>query len=264
MILRSQQSYTFYLTKAWICLVIIPITTSLPQSNPIMDNISIFPLARENPGWTKHLDREIIVYLTHTGSLSCVSKASECECLALNSGCLCCPTQQFFIPAGAGLLSIFDIEDEENINDLISQNGHILTFATPRFRLNYGRHTTPGEDTSHSYNYWKWSCCAKNIGCTGCEAVCDAEEDEDIDAAIQANEQARQQIQNASDDDGNDSFRLTPDWDDSIYGDARLGCSCGYADGLYTYCACGIGYANGNDSYNDTGSDDEGLSDDTN
>ena len=68
--------------------------------------------------------------------------------------------------------------------------------------------------------------------------TCDAKSDEDTNAAMQANEQARQ---NDSDDDDSDDEYVrsrTPDWDESIYGDARPGCSCGYADGLYTYCAC--------------------------
>lgn len=195
---------------------------------------SIFPSANGLQDWTKCLDRKIIDYLEHTGSLSCVNKASERECLARNAGRLCCPTQQYYHPADAKLVSIFDDELENSIME------EELTYDTPRFVLNEGRHTTPPEETSHSYNYWKWSCCAKNKECTGCEDVCDAEEDVDTDAAIQANEEAReaQARQEALDDEEDDYYRRTPDWDDSIGGDAKRWCSCGYKDGVYSYCAC--------------------------
>ena len=65
---------------------------------------SIFPSANALLGWTKHLDRNIIDYLEHTGSLSCVNKASERKCLAKNAGRLCCPTQQYYHPADAELV----------------------------------------------------------------------------------------------------------------------------------------------------------------
>lgn len=195
--------------------------------------ISIFPAANRLEGWTKDLDREIIgKYLSHTGSLACVCKASERECLTMNAGRLCCPTQQFYHPADAELLSWYrveEIEDEEG-----------LTYVAPRFRLNKGRDKDDEEQRSGGSGYkgyLRWNCCGESILCTGCLAVEDAEEGEDVNAAIQANEQTREQLwQNESDDE--EDFRLTPDWDESIGGDARLGCSCGYADGVYSYCAC--------------------------
>ena len=187
--------------------------------------VSVFPPAREFQGWTNYLDRKIIQYLEHTGSLSCACKAGERACLTANAGRLCCPTQRFYHPHDARLLSIFEMEDEEHIKDLIRDNGHMELFATP-----HGRHMTPPEDTSHRYNYWKWSCCAKNIGCTGCIAVCDAEEDTDVNAAIRANKLTRRERQHESDDDDDEEeLCVTPRWDDSIGGDARRGCECGYA-----------------------------------
>lgn len=167
--------------------------------------------------------------------LGCVNKASECKCLTKNAGRLCCPTQQYYHPVDAELVDIFDEELEKRMHD------EGLTYDTPRFVLNEGRHTTPPEDTSHSYNFWKWSCCAKNKECTGCEVVRDAEEDEDTDAAIQANDRVREALQakqDALDDEEDDYDRPTPDWDDSIGGDAKRWCSCGYKDGVYSYCAC--------------------------
>ena len=53
-------------------------------------------------------------------------------------------------------------------------------------------------------------------------------------------------------------------WDDSCGGNAHPSCTCGYADGAYTYCACGCGYvyngdggAEGWDDVDDENDDDD-------
>ena len=242
-------------------------------------------------GWTNDdLDRKVIAFLPHTGSLSCVSKASERLCLARNAGRLCCPTQQFFHPINAELLEpgtssatrdydaiperlvLFPNDDEDD------DSNDNMGLSASQF------HVKRVKDT------WTWSCCGAGFRCTGCNhiAVQDAEkaredaagsvaggddgsdavsvtdndgnddgvsatnnddsgdgsDDNDDDNAIAADERPaiaanEREKENALD---NRDFH-NRDWDESYGGDASRFCTCGYADGLYTYCACGCGYS---------------------
>ena len=127
-----------------------------------MSAISIFPVAQGLEGWTEDLDREIIKYLLHTGSLACVCKTSERVCLVMDTG---------YHPADAKLLPWYRVEELEDEEE--------LTHVAPRFRLIGGIDSSRGSDEEKPTNgsgykgYWRWSCCGEDIGCTGCQAVCD-------------------------------------------------------------------------------------------
>ena len=184
--------------------------------------------------WTKYIDREIISkYLSHTGSLACVCKASERECLAMSAGRLCCPTRQFYHPEDAKRVPWYRLDKMDAEEGLIE--------VVHRFSLNRKRGKDPDDPdeekstTDSCYKpYWRWSCCGENIFCTGCKAVCDADEGDDTDAAIQANMRA---MQNDTVDE-NSSASSRVHWDASIYGDGSRWCNCEYKDGLSMNCFC--------------------------
>ena len=101
-----------------------------------MSVTSIFPVANMLESWTKYIDREIISkYLSHTGSLACVCKASERECLTMSAGRLCCPTRQFHHPEDAKLAE--EIDDEEGLIEV-----------APRFRLSRGSEDSDSNDSN--------------------------------------------------------------------------------------------------------------------
>jgi hypothetical protein len=62
--------------------------------------------------------------------------------------------------------------------------------------------------------------------------------EEEAEDSMVANEQARNDACETNAPSSSNDGSLTPDWDESIYGDAKRSCTCGYADGLFSYCAC--------------------------
>ena len=163
-----------------------------------------------------------------------------------SSGRLCCPTQQFYHPEEAELVS------QKRLDEIIEEEG--INIVTPRFKLynaigdesdgdeQLSDDDEPGKERRQGRRYW--SCCGEDVSCTGCLLVCDADQNEDVHAAIIANQQARetQDVSVEEDSPSWDGVRgeggLTPDWDNSWDGQARRWCSCGYRDGVYSYCAC--------------------------
>eukprot|EP00977_Amphora_coffeiformis_P017130 scaffold5479_cov199-Amphora_coffeaeformis.AAC.69 len=186
-------------------------------------------------GWSESLDREVIQYLAHTGSLSCTCKAAKKTCLAMQTGRLCCPAQQFYHPESATLVyrRKHIKEDviakdmprvilyDENDDDSVEENEE---FFAPR------------DDDNYNERAYRWSCCGELMSCTGCMPVELASGSEDPNDAM-----ARNQRQRDRNEYSHYYEDLEADWDDSIYGDASRHCDCGYVDGVYTYCCC-VGY----------------------
>lgn len=226
----------------------------------------IFPVTCAHAGlegWTQDLDRNIINYLAHTGSLACVCKKCEIVCLARNSGRLCCPIQQFYHPQNAKLLSRREFIEYIDTNDVIPRQVTRMVVLVEDDRKQedddddgdwYGLTANQYEDREVR-TYWRWSCCGENCYDTGCKALKDAEDDEDTDMMINSNKEA---IEEAFESNRRDECDVRRDWDDSISGDAMRGCSCGYTDGLNTYCSCGIGY---NENSDGDGDGDESFHD---
>jgi hypothetical protein len=212
----------------------------------------IFPIANGLEGWTHDLDRNIINYLTHTGSLACVCKKCEEVCLARNAGRLCCPTQQFYHPNDAKLLSREEFEDIDTDVIETSQVQHRIILAKDEEDDDYHGLSACEFEDKVVRTQWRWTCCGENFCFTGCKAVNDVDDDEDTDTnmAIRSNEEARAQAFERNREDEDDGYAQC-DWDDSINGDAMRGCNCGYADDLNTYCSCGIGYRKTIDDYID-------------
>uniref|UniRef100_A0A7S0GFX5 Uncharacterized protein n=1 Tax=Proboscia inermis TaxID=420281 RepID=A0A7S0GFX5_9STRA len=170
-----------------------------------------FPIANGLDHWTQDLDRAIINYLAHTGSLACVCKTSKSTCLAQNAGRQCCETQQFYHPNGAVLLSTNSWGKSYINSESIQVQDRIILVKRGRMIID-SEDDDDGEDvddddegsdwhglTASQFedkvirNNWTWLCCTKGFYCTGCLAVTDATDVNDTDAAIRSNKDARKE-----------------------------------------------------------------------
>lgn len=194
---------------------------------------------------TVDLELKILGYVVHNGAFACVCRSGRARCQQegwYDEG-ICCPPQQFHHLADAHLEKT---EDRENI-------GSYDNPRDDRWKLcrQYSNDDDSEDDDDDEFDWMgltargytglvnkmaardmKWSCCNSDFYSTGCINDIDQE-------AMEANERARQEVLDNIDEDTDDSDReYGRDWDDSIGGDARRSCTCGYADGVYSYCAC--------------------------
>lgn len=182
----------------------------------------------------KSMDLKITEYLAHTGSLACTSRGADLICTEANDELsVCCPSQQFHHPGETDLqdesaleeesceyprdvrMKLNDDADEDDVTDWMGLNAYDFQQRTAEHNL-------------------RWSCCGSSFFSTGCIRNRDVPDDE-AEAAMNSNERAQIDVYENITCNSGDPNR---DWDDSIYEDASTHCTCGYADGLYTYCAC--------------------------
>ena len=175
---------------------------------------------------TDFLELEIIQFLHHTGPLACTCKNGRDLASTKGTG-TCCPTQQFHHPEGARLTADVIEECEYDEDD--------------RLQLYDGDE----EDKKDMMNPWQleqceellWECCNSHYFSTGCIPNCDVTP-EKASTAMEANKREQDSPGGDGMSDNSNECAPTPDWDDSIFGDAKRSCTCGYKDGHCTYCAC--------------------------
>lgn len=198
------------------------------------DGIAAVSFLRHSSRLPEDMVINIVRYLSHTGPLACSCKSGRD--LVAKVGGVCCDSQQFHHPVNAEL----SVPNTNNEYDHPRDERKSLCYEIYR--------TDDNEDddwmglTAHQYNCRVaensrvWSCCNSHFHSTGCisnDGIAEAQ----VEDAIRANEQAKE-VAYFSDYDDDRETDDSRDWDDSIYGDAKRSCTCGYADGLCCYCVC--------------------------
>ena len=167
----------------------------------------------------------------------------------------CCPYRQIFHPTIAtlskngykmGWNDYHSHSDNESDEDEVVLVGDEDVPSIEIRRRRMERHYTMRMKLTHS-----WTCCGggfDSLGCTSGKSLCLGEEE--IQHLIDENDDKRQIILQGNDDDDDrdddldfdddddDYVDIDRDWDESIGGDAKKWCSCGYKEGHAFYCCC--------------------------
>jgi hypothetical protein len=208
------------------------------------------PTEEETKPLSKHLlgfqqlprsvELEILEWLRHKGSLACTSIAANAIIQEANDGQVCCPSQQFHHPADGDLINVSEF-DEPLLHPI--DNRMTLKFQEIEDEredereddwMGLSRSEFKRKQNQLAKRDLKWSCCGSDFFSTGCTTNTGVTLEE-AETAMEANERAQS---NAYEDDTCDSAYSNRDWDESIGEDAKPNCTCGYADGVYSYCAC--------------------------
>jgi hypothetical protein len=203
------------------------------------------PLSKKHLFGLQQLPRsveiEILGWLRHTGSFACTSKAANATSQEANENdtgqVCCCPSQQFHHPADGDLIDISELDEpldhpkdnrmkleNEEMENEIEDDSDWMGLSRSEFKSKVAERDLD----------LRWSCCGSDFFSTGCKPNTDVAPEE-AETAMEANEGARS---NAYEVDTCNSAYSNRDWDESIGEDAKPNCTCGYADGVYSYCAC--------------------------
>jgi len=178
-------------------------------------------------GMTESLELEILEYLEHTGSFACTCSRSW------DFVGICCDSQQFHHPEDADLTDDRLNEDEPEHPPDTRTRVKLCDDDEEHDMMGL----TAWEKRKFAERDMTWTCCGSHFASTGCQSN-DCVTSYEISDALESNEKARARAAACEmwkDDDDDYSSR---EWDDSFGGDARRSCTCGYVDGVYSYCAC--------------------------
>jgi hypothetical protein len=190
----------------------------------------------------RFVELEILGWLRHTGSFACTSKAANATSQEANNGQVCCPSQQFHHPLDHGglLIDISKLEfsvlhlldyrmqlKSQEIKDEIEEDSDWMGLSSDlyEFKCQVERARARAPEL-------RWSCCASHFFSTGCMSNTDVAPEE-AETAMEANEGARSNAYEVVTCFSAYSIRY---WDEYIGG--KPYCTCGYADGVCSYCTC--------------------------
>jgi hypothetical protein len=163
---------------------------------------------------------------------------------------VCCPSHQFHHPADGELIDVSKLDDpldhppdnrmqlksQEIEDELEDGKEDELEDEREDDWMGLTRSHFKSKQNKVAERDLRWSCCGSDFFSSGCMSNSDAAAPKEAETAMEANGRARN---NAYEDDTYDSGAYSNrDWDESIGEDAKPSCTCGYADGVYSYCAC--------------------------